>query len=208
MCGLVHRLIPHLTWRHNGLGLLQSYVEEGETEELRVHVWHPSLRRDGIEDSGLLHDHRFNLTSHVLVGAIRQVEYTLFLPEPFSHIDGDWQLHTVVPARKALALSGTNDGLVKALPERYIAKTLDVPVKAGERYWFPKFKFHGTYCQSDLVVTVVRKSEQEDAQAKILAPYGKPVVHAFADPFPEKEWEGPLIEAQRALRCAWAGERP
>lgn len=198
-CGLVAKLLLSLKWRHNGLGLLQAYVHEGATDELRVHVWHSSLRRTGIEKSGLLHDHRFDLTSSVLVGAVRQVEY-----EPISTPFGNWQLHSVVPARKALAASGTCDGLVSELPERYSINTSSVIVSAGESYFFPKFAFHGTHTESELVVTLVAKSAQEEAQARILAPWGEPVVHAFTDPLPESSWAPVLAEAETALLAAWA----
>ena len=199
LCGLLAKLLPHMAWRHNGLGLLQGYLHEGSTHEQRVHVWHESLKRPGIEESGLLHDHRFNLTSTVLVGALNQVEYDL-REDP----EGKWQLHSVVPARKALAASGTNDGLVEPLPERYVAYTREVIVREGERYFFPKFNFHGTYKLTELVVTIVNKTEQEEAQAKILAPYGKKVVHAFADPYPEESWKPVLAAAYSILYAKWA----
>lgn len=199
LCGLVAAMLPQLKWRHNGLGLLQAYVHEGRHVEQRVHIWHKSLMRPGIEESGLLHDHRFDLTSTVLYGSLTQVEYelTLFDAPPFEAIHpGGWQLHTVVPARKALALSGTYDGLVEALPERYEAKTREIGIHDGQRYFFPKFVVHGTHIQTDLVITLVNKTGQEEAPAKILAPYGKRVVHAFADPYPEDMWR-PVIELAR-----------
>lgn len=198
LCGLAVAVLPTIKWRHSGLGMLQGYVHEGTTDELRIHVWHKSLRRPGIEESGLLHDHRFNLRSFVLVGALTQVEYDLT-----EDADGDWQLHSVVPARKAFALSGKPDGLVEALPKRYRAKTRDYVIRARERYYFDKFQFHGTHTFTDLVVTVVAKSEQEDAQARILAPFGKPVIHAFDNPLPESAWRPVLAQARETLLQAW-----
>lgn len=198
-CGFVLGLLPRLDWRHNGLGMLQAYAHEDATDELRVHIWHPSLRRPGIEESGLLHDHRFDLRSTVLVGALRQVEYNLTPAE-----DGEWHLHSVVPARKALAASGgVPNGLVEALPGRYRAATEQLEIYSGEVYDFPKFVFHGTRTLTDLVVTVVEKSAQEEAQAKILAPYDKPVVHAFANPYPRETWLPVIEEAREELLRAW-----
>ena len=198
LCGLVAAAIPHLCWRHNGLGLLQAYLHEGTTCEQRVHIWHKSLMRPGIEESGLLHDHRFDLVSHVLVGSLAQVEYKL---KPAEY--GYWQLHNVVPARKALAVSGTNDGLVSALPERHAAEKRAMVVSEGYSYSFPKFQFHGTHTQTEMVVTLVEKRAQEEAQARIMAPYGRPVVHAFADPYPEWVWLPVLEEARTALLERW-----
>src|SRR4051812_39653073 len=65
-------LWPSLKWRHAGFGALQAYIREGDERELRVHIWHQSLIKDGIEESGLCHDHRFDMRSSVLVGRIIQ----------------------------------------------------------------------------------------------------------------------------------------
>lgn len=194
MCALVARLIPSLTWRHSGLGMLQGYVQEAEAaDEFRVHIWDADLRRAGIERSGLLHDHRFDMTSQVLVGGIGQVEYALRPAD-----DGPWQLHEVVNARTALA-TAASDGSVRPLPERYAVDTLNVEVRAGESYDFPKREFHGTYPTRALTITMVTKSNQDARYARILAPHGEPVVHAFADPLPRAAWQGTLHRAAAAL---------
>lgn len=199
MCGLVLHAMPHLKWRHNGLGLLQAYLREGPERELRVHVWHKSLAHDGIGESGLIHDHRFNLTSHVLVGQIWQEEYQLD-PDP----EGPWQMHTVVHAREVLAKYAINDGDVQPLPDRYRADTAGVNIGEGWSYTFPKRRFHKTELDSPVVVTVVQKDDQEDVPARILAPYGKPVVHAFANTLPHAAWVQPLALAEEALLRAFS----
>src|ERR1051325_5879847 len=77
----VYGAIHQLQWRHSGLGMLQAYVVEGGQEEVRVHIWHPSLKLDGIDEAGLGHDHRFDMTSWVLVGKLVHVE-TITSPNP------------------------------------------------------------------------------------------------------------------------------
>src|SRR6187399_838870 len=72
---------PHLKWRHAGFGALQAYLREGDARELRVHVWHSSLIKAGIEESGLCHDHRFAMRSSVLAGKIIQTDFHLE-PDP------------------------------------------------------------------------------------------------------------------------------
>lgn len=67
---------PLLRWRHHKIGVLQAYVVEGKRYydmETRIHVWHPSLALAD-EDSGRMHDHRFDLRSYVLLGAIHDTE--------------------------------------------------------------------------------------------------------------------------------------
>ncbi len=198
LCGLVLQALPTLKWRHNGLGLLQAYVREGIERELRVHVWHKSLVHDGIGESGLIHDHRFNLTSHVLVGQIWQEELALRPAD-----DGFWQTHTVVHAREVMAKHAINDGDVQPLPARYHDTPSGINIGEGWSYTFPKRVFHKMEFDSPIVVTVVQKDDQEDEPARILAPYGKPVVHAFANTLPPSAWVQPLALAEEALLRAF-----
>lgn len=199
LCGLVAALIPSLKWRHNGLGLLQAYVQEGTEQELRVHIWHHSLKRPGIEESGLIHDHRFHLTSQILCGALRQDEYALRWEK-----EGAWQAHAVVHAREAMAKHRINDGDVQTLPDRYHATISSTEIYVGQTYAFPKREFHSTNVLTPIVVTLVTKTAQENFPARILAPFDKPVVHAFADPLPESTWEAPLKEARDVLQKSWS----
>lgn len=200
LCALVLALMPSLKWRHNGLGLLQAYIREGVADEMRVHVWHPSLRREGIEKSGLIHDHRFAITSQVLVGTIAQYEYDLF-PSEF----GYWVQHEVVHARAAMQDDKARKkaaGLLTLLPGRFDATILSRPVHAGQRYGYPKRAFHHSNVKG-LAVTILTKSDQDEIPARILAPHGEPVVHAFSDPLPESAWQAPLVDAREALDQLW-----
>lgn len=197
MCGLVLAALPTLRWRHNGLGLLQAYLLEGERDELRVHVWHKSLMREGIEDSGLLHDHRFDLTSHVLHGELLQREFDLVASPT-----GAWRTHSVIHAREALK-HAIDDGTVLAQPHRFNVESYDTKIVSGQSYWFPRRVFHGTFVKSELAVTLVRKSNQVNEPALILAPHDKPVVHAFAETLPPAAWQFPLRLAAEVLRDAF-----
>jgi hypothetical protein len=87
-------ILPTLRWRVHGIGLLQAYLIESDPE-IRVHIWCESLlRKPGIQASGAIHDHRFDLTSLVLTGGITHSEYTL---EENQH--GEWQKWQVPNAR-------------------------------------------------------------------------------------------------------------
>jgi hypothetical protein len=204
-CVLLAELIPHLDWRHAGLGMLQAYVREGEENELRAHIWHPELRREGIEESGLFHDHRFDLTSYVLVGMIEQVEHRLT-----PNANGAWGLNRVLHARAAAEqnllgperLTSYHADPVQ-LPERCNIASETVRVYEREAYFFPKREFHGTYFDSALAVTLVEKSRQDATPAQILAPIDKPIVHAFEKPLPQSAWQHILDQAAVALRARW-----
>lgn len=185
--------MPHLDWRHNGLGVLQAYLQEGETEELRVHVWHPSLERPGIRYSGKIHDHRFDLRSTVLLGSIGHIEYRL-TPHP----DGQWETHEVVNARKAMADGGTFDGMVMTSGDYFNARTMPWTFRERDVYLYPKGCFHESYV-NELAVTLVRKMNQEPRKARILAPRGHEVTHAFADVKPPSEWMHLVHEAAKRM---------
>lgn len=187
---------PNLKWRHAGFGALQAYVREGDTRELRVHIWHPSLIKPGIEESGLCHDHRFRMRSSVLAGEIIQTEFHL---EPDSK--GDWETLRVLHAREAMARGGSfhHDPVPTG---DYFWRRADVyRVAVGEGYTFDKFAFHETRAQG-ATVTLVEKSEQEDVNARILAPRGRAVVHAFTETQSPAEFAGAVADGLAALSNA------
>jgi hypothetical protein len=203
LCAMVFHAIgepyvahPAIKWRHNGLGCLQGYVLEGEHNEVRIHIWHPSLRRAGIEDNGLYHDHRFNMVSQVLVGIIKQRD----LPR--------YRMRDVLHARAKHEASGgvTYHEEPGWMPGEYIVGHADVLVHQSNSYFFPNREFHGTYPMFDernVVVTLVTKAGQSPEKARILAREDLPFVHAFSDPLPESAWAEPLEAARAALRSAW-----
>lgn len=186
-------LWPQLKWRHAGFGALQSYIREGEQHELRVHIWHPSLIKDGIEESGLCHDHRFQMRSSVLAGKIIQTDFHLE-PDP----EGDWETLRVLHAREAMARGGSFHHDPMPTGDYYRRIPTVYAVGEGSGYIFDKFAFHETRAEG-VTVTLVEKSEQEDVNARILAPRGRPVVHAFTETQPPDEFSGALAAGLAAL---------
>lgn len=185
-----------LDWRHAGFGALQAYLYEGMERELRVHVWHPALVKSGIADSGLCHDHRFNMRSLVLFGEIVNRDCTLFEDE-----GGEWETWEVLHARAAKEKTGesfhqdpTQTGV------RYRRKTTDVRVQAGHGYTFAKGAFHESHVRA-LTITLIEKLNQEAVNARILAPHGHSVVHAFSAPLPSDGdiVRDVLLQAREAL---------
>lgn len=187
-------LWPTLKWRHAGFGALQAYILEGGERELRVHVWHPSLVKPGIEESGLCHDHRFHMRSSVIAGKIIQTDFQL-LPAIDS---GGWETHRVLHAREAMARGGSFHHDPIPTGERFnrLARVYEVPV--GKGYTFEKFAFHETRAEG-LTVTLVEKSGQEDVNARILAPHGKPIVHAFTETQTGAEYAAALADGLKII---------
>lgn len=121
LCATVAALLPHLDWRENGLGVLQAYLIEGPTREIRVHVWSPLLERPGMRGNGNIHDHRFDMVSRVLVGAVNHGHVE---PVPGG---SRWQMCEVVHARKAHAEKGSFD-CVKLTPRKRVDRRERVTV--------------------------------------------------------------------------------
>ncbi len=186
-------LWPQLQWRHAGFGALQAYIREGGASELRAHVWHPSLVKAGIEESGLCHDHRFAMRSSVLVGTIDQTEFHLD-PDP----DGDWETLRVLHAREAMARGGSFHHDPMPTGEYFRRRRITHSVRAGCGYTFEKFAFHESRAIG-VTVTLVEKSAQEDVNARILAPRGQQVVHAFTETQSAADFAGALAEGLAAL---------
>lgn len=181
-------LWPSLKWRHAGFGALQAYIREGAGRELRAHIWHPSLVKSGIEESGLCHDHRFDMRSSVLAGEIIQTEFRLTRAP-----DGDWQTLRVLHAREAMARGGSFHHDPMPTGDHFHRTASVFRIGAGEGYTFDKFAFHETRAEG-VTVTLVEKSNQEDINARILAPRGLPVVHAFTETQSPGEFAGALAD--------------
>ena len=201
---LVASLMPKLEWRHSGLGMLQAYIKEGEGDELRVHVWDRRLRRERIEDAGLLHDHRFDMTSTILLGILRQQEVHL---RPYDQrVDPYADAYSIYEIRSNYRKSKNSAAIVET-PGAWEAHFRNVDLEAGDQYDYPRGEFHGTYTPGDLdvwgpTVTVIRKTNQLDVPARIVAPVGVTVVHAFDAPMPEAQWRPILESAREALLAA------
>ncbi len=188
--------IGSLDWRHAGLGVLQAYLYEGEENEMRVHIWHPELKKEGMHDHGDIHDHRFNLRSYVLCGAIVQSELEM-CPVPPGY-EGAWRCHWVTHARAALETTGSFHETKNVEIICDVTPTHEVVVEAGAVYEFPKRAFHRSEPRG-LTVTLVEKLDQDSVPARVLSRLDAPIVHAFTDTLPRKEFEKYLGLAMLAL---------
>lgn len=193
---LLVALWPQLKWRHAGFGALQSYIREGAERELRAHIWHPSLIKAGIEESGLCHDHRFDMRSSVLAGRIIQTEIRL---DPAC--DGDWETLRVLHAREAMERGGSFHHDPIPTGDYFYRTPVVYRIDAGYGYTFDKFAFHETRAYG-VTITLVEKSNQEDVNARILAPRGKPVIHAFTEPQSPAEFADALTDGLTALKVS------
>lgn len=167
-------LIPHLKWRHHGIGVLQGYVSEGYEPEIRLHIWCRKLLKEGMDQSGDIHDHRFDMVSNVLAGIVAHEEII-----PVKDDNGDWEMLALTHARAA---SDTNyHGPTTPLPGKFSVARESYYIPAGKLYSFARGKFHRSPLPhgDDLTITCIEKYNQTDNAARILFPSAKPPVMAF-----------------------------
>jgi hypothetical protein len=136
------------------------------------------------------------MRSSVLAGKIIQTEFSL-KPDQ----DGDWETLRVLHAREAMARGGSFHHDPTPTGDYFCRTPIVYGVATGWGYTFDKFAFHETRAES-VTITLVEKSDQEDVNARILAPRGRPVVHAFTETQSAAEFAGALADGLAALSTA------
>jgi hypothetical protein len=190
-------LSPSLKWRHHGIGVLQAYLHEGDTET-RIHVWHPALvLADFNETNGLVHDHRFDFDSYVLLGSICNTRFQLE-PDP----TGEWVKYGVTHARKALEEYGSFSNPLGLLDEaRYTARRETKWYGASSIYSMKAREFHMSHV-NELTVTLIVKTGLVDGSSVIIGKRDVPLIHAFEHP--ETDYRTILNQASNKLLGAHA----
>jgi len=173
LVALARAIMPTMKWRHHGIGALQGYVHEGDDPEIRIHIWSKDLVKAGIHENGDAHNHRFDMTSHVLIGQIVHEEFDI---EPSS--TGEYTTMEVTHARKA---SGNNfHGPTSGTAKRYTVRRHMGSICAGNFYTFPAGLFHRNIVSGEITITCVEKHNQrEDIRAEVMHKFGSEPVMAF-----------------------------
>jgi hypothetical protein len=190
MRALVLATIDRIDFRHHGIGVLQGYVVEGCEPEIRVHIWSKRLLKPGMDVSGDVHDHRFDMVSHVLYGTVLHEELI-----PSANPDGD---HTMMALTHARAAAETNyRGPTTPLGGRYSVERKLHKIHAGFSYSFPARRFHHSpHTGSGVAVTVVEKWQQREDPARLLYPVDYEPVMAFGHA-PDKSLIQSVIETAK-----------
>jgi hypothetical protein len=151
-----------LIWRWHGLGMLQAELDE----EVRVHVWHESLRKIPRGNPRCIHDHRFRIDSAVVVGCIVDHPYIVLIGEqPFLQTGGEFFKTDAFEIRHAKAQTGADDAV--ELGDAWAKETPGVRHAAGSTYVIRRRDWHTTHVE-ELTVTVVFRSEFDDKPARVL----------------------------------------
>lgn len=184
--------LDRTTFRHHGIGVLQGYVSENTEPEIRIHVWSRRLLKPGMEVSGDVHDHRFDMVSHVLVGAI-------FHEELVERQDpkGDHVMLSLTHARAAAET--LYHGPTTPIEGRFSVSRNRFAIEEGWSYSFPAGRFHHsplTEDSDDIAVSVIEKHRQQDVQARLLYPVDHEPVMAFGHT-PDPEVIRSVLEAAK-----------
>lgn len=172
---LVLSELDRVKFRHHGIGVLQGYVRENAEPEVRIHIWSPRLLKPGMAESGDVHDHRFDMISHVLSGAVEHEEW-MEMPDPA----GDHAMMSLTHARAAA--DNQYHGPTTALEGRYVVVKQLHTIGQGYSYSFPAKQFHRSPIRGGderITITCVEKHGQTDAPARLLYPADREPVMAF-----------------------------
>lgn len=168
--------------RFHGNGIVQLYLQQeraasGCTETAldtflparRLHVWHPALRPTVTNSN--IHDHRFDLWSRVLLGALRHTSYDVELK-----VEGETHaLYEVVPAH---VCKGDPYSLLPYGAK--LTRREENVMAAGTEYFFAKRCFHRSDVELDaLVMSVIEKGPDDKRFARVATVLGQEPDHAF-----------------------------
>ncbi|WP_122409199.1 hypothetical protein [Pseudomonas viridiflava] len=143
----------------HGLGFVQVQLQGNQ----RLHVWHPELpRRTCFEDSAI-HDHRFNFTSRVIVGA--QINHCFQMERSEA---GEFVLYLHEGARTAGGgRPWTADGRANMIHDGTFT------VSAGNDYNTIAYEYHRTEPGGDgRVATIMQKRGDHPAGAHSTCRFG------------------------------------
>lgn len=188
------RLLDLATWRHHGIGVLQGYIQEHTEPEVRLHIWSKKLLKPGIDVSGDIHDHRFDMTSHVLLGTVQHEEILPTADDEF----GDHQMFALTHARAAA--DNNFHGPITQLGGSYSLERCKHEINEGWSYFYPALNFHRSPLVGDKVaVTIVEKHNQKVTPARVLYPISTPPVMAFGHEMDDNLVKEVIAEARAGL---------
>lgn len=161
-----------LTWRWHGFGMLQCDLDES----LRIHIHHPALRTIPPENLRSVHDHRFYMTSAVLVGEVIDTPYAVLLgQEPADWVKPQFFKTEAFSITHAKVATGDDDLDTTNLGVAWAKEFMSSRVSAGSVYAMARRDWHTTRVDA-LAVTLVHRSNFDTEPARILGTGGGGIV--------------------------------
>lgn len=144
---IIPHLLEYLKKNHYqsyffGLGFIQIKVNEEE----RYHFYHPKLSAIMPEEE--IHDHRYDFTSHILKGCLRQTIYQVIVDQEYPY--GDWLIRQVScnPDKPAVLEPHLAD----------VSESITTSSYAGSVYTIKKDTFHRVEKTTEPTITFVKRS--------------------------------------------------
>ena len=143
-----------------------GFIQVDLSAQLRLHVWHPLLpyRQRTYHP---VHDHTFDIMSHVYSGRLVNVCYAIVPDEDGTHVR--WQVEEVAGTDTELRPTGGRVRLAYQYAE---------PVQPGEGYEFPAYQFHESMANEPTLTIMEKRNraglkEGADCQgASVIVPVG------------------------------------
>lgn len=157
------QLLADNDWRHHGVGMIQTYVNQPADMETRIHIWDPSLTYPDLKGNGDVHDHRFDFIATVLLGKLYHQLFRVITRELGPH-----KMATVAPCRTVIG-----DPEFCNIEPCVLHLTGEYTVGCGEQYEFAKRSFHSAMCD-ELTITLMTKYSQDKTPARVVGRELKP----------------------------------
>lgn len=157
-----HDDLKEIAWTHHGLGMLQGKVDH----TTRIHLWHPLLVTDEMSGPRAIHDHRFELTSHVLYGELVDVPHRVTLNELESGVPSAsvW----AIPHKEVQTEDDKHGGRAVFLGRATIVPGRRKRYAQGEVYTIPARAWHTTALVGP-AITLVTRDKFDAEPARVLA---------------------------------------
>lgn len=152
-----HGGLERLAWRHHGLGMLQAEL----SHSLRMHIWHPSLSTIPDGDFRRVHDHRFTLTSFVIVGAIDDEPW--LVRQHGGHEGSNAEMFEIVHAKEQERVAD----IARSLGPVYARPWTRRMYLGGDVYTIKRRAFHTTSVEG-LAITMVARTDFDGDHARVL----------------------------------------
>lgn len=139
------------------LGFISIKLAQQHSSNVKFHIWYPLFRRPQSRELKI-HNHDFDLTSHVLYGSVTNIAYDVTRGMVYT----PYRLYKAVIEEKASYLYATTEYALYELRESQ-------QINVGETYKVPKGAFHSTVVpEKELAITVVRTENKSDIAPRII----------------------------------------
>jgi hypothetical protein len=159
--------MPGGDWSVQGFGMLRLYIKKIG----RLHVWDTALRYPAVS---MIHNHSWDLRSHVVSGVVQNTRYLVFENEEGArkYWGEKASIFKLEPFYKHTMITGYNCEVVVPQSTVFLHGYRPELFRAGEHYTQAASEIHRTDA-SDGTITLMERNEDVNGQADIFWPEGE-----------------------------------